>query len=189
MYFSMLLSPTRNDLHHLVRRCGAGVLVLPGDEALLIIHHDMSGKHIAKCCLALVKGTGLAQFGFRVLWGDFNIEFFNLLVADPGHTTPGDQQIAIVIFGINQTQHAVADAADHRFAVSVVGIADLVCQHGRITKIIGCAPTTSQEDNVVVGEINVVDLYRLLDLGCEDTSTCMPPSRKTWEILRLISEP
>ena len=75
----------------------AGVLVLPGNKTLFVVHHRDSSEEISEPLLLGIDGAGLAQLRLRVHGGFLYAQLLHLLVADTGHLASGDQQLAIAI--------------------------------------------------------------------------------------------
>jgi hypothetical protein len=49
-------------------------------EALLVVHHHVSGKKVAKAGFTFLESTGLPQLCLRMLWGNFNTQLLDLFV-------------------------------------------------------------------------------------------------------------
>lgn len=140
-------------LHHQVGHLGSGILVLTGDNATIGDH--VVGEHVTKGGGAFEFGPGRPQFPFRMLGRDGNTKFLNLLIRDCRDAAPPDQWLAILIAGQQQTEQTMSNTADN--LAGRVRIGYFLTQHLGITEIIGGSPTTRHIDDVVLGEVDVVN--------------------------------
>ena len=157
-----------HDRQHFLGRFAAGILILSGHETLLVVHDHVGRQHVAKSRLALEDHTRLAEFGFRMLRGDFDTQLLDLFVGHARHASSGNQEVSLPVFGLDQAEGAVAYAADDRCPVGVIGLRDFLGEDIRIPKVVGGTPATREEDHVILGEIDVRDRQRIFYLLLED---------------------
>jgi hypothetical protein len=60
----------------------------------------------------------------------------------------------------------------------VIGLAHLLAEHLGVPEVVGGAPAAGDEDGFVLGEVEVIDLQRVVDLGLKGRVGTSPSKKR-----------
>ena len=108
----------------------------------------------------LVQRPGVAQLPLRVLRGVVDAELLHLTVGDGGKATSFDEQGAVGVRSLKESERSVAHATDD----CVVGDRSrgLLADDLGTAEIPGRTPTAGEEDDVVRRHVEIADGERVL---------------------------